>query len=91
MVVKKNGDIWQVLLMLAGIYLLPACSGTERSSRKVVMRTPAAGWVWEPEYYVYDGRYRFVRGHYRKILSRKAYLRRSLRGYCAKDAHATAR
>lgn len=85
-----------MLLIVAGIYLLAACSGASRSfrakeSRKVVMRTPAAGWVYVPEYYVYDGRYRFVRGHYRKILSRKAYLKRSLRGYGSKDAHAAAR
>jgi hypothetical protein len=93
--VRRIRNILQVLFILAGVYLFQACSGTDKSfrpkARKVVMRTPAAGWVYVPEYYVYDGRYRFVRGHYRKILSRKAYLRRTLRGYGSREAHAAAR
>lgn len=59
---------------------------------KVIAGSPAPGWVWVPEYYVYNGkRYRFVRGHYRKILSRKSYWKRSLRGYSYAREHTGAR
>ena len=90
--------IRQVLAGVAaviGVYLLSACSGTEkfspRAQHKMSMRTPVAGWVWEPQYYVYDGRYRFVKGHYRKLISRKAYLKRSLRGNGPAQGYAAAR
>lgn len=38
--------------------------------------------VYVPEYFVYrNGRYEFVKGHYRWILNRKTYLKRTTRGY----------
>jgi hypothetical protein len=93
--VERIGHILQGLIAL-GICLLSGCSGTENSfqpkaHRKTVVRTPAAGWVWVPEYYIYDGRYRFVSGHYRKLLSRKAYWKRSLRGYGSREEYTGAR
>ncbi|MBT1700613.1 hypothetical protein KK083_27235 [Fulvivirgaceae bacterium PWU4] len=82
-------------MAMIGVYMLSACSGTEkfspRSQQKVTARTPVTGWVWEPQYYVYNGRYRFVRGHYRKLISRKAYLKRSLRGNGPAQSYAAAR
>jgi hypothetical protein len=87
--------VLQALMVLTSIGLLSGCSGVEnffqsKPHRKTTVRTPAAGWVWVPEYYVYDGRYRFVRGYYRKV-SRKAYRKRSLRGYGSGSEFAGAR
>ena len=83
------------VMAVIGVYVLSACSGTEkfspRAKRKMAVRTPASGWVWEPQYYVYDGRYQFVKGHYRRLISRKAYLKRSLRGNGPAQSYAAAR
>lgn len=83
------------IVAVIGVYMLSACSGTgkfsPRAQQKATMRTPVSGWVWEPQYYVYNGRYRFVRGYYRKLISRKAYLKRSLRGNGPAQSYAAAR
>lgn len=78
--------------------LIGGCSTSQNnmqsnvSKNKVTAGTPAPGWVWVPEYYVYNGKnYRFVKGHYRKVLSRRAYWRRSLRGYSQGKDHTAAR
>jgi hypothetical protein len=58
----------------------------EIRSDKIVSSSPGPGWVWDPKYYVYNGKhYRFVRGHYRKVLSRKNYFKKSLQGYTSKQ------
>jgi hypothetical protein len=85
-----------IVVAVIGVYLLSACAGTEKFSprhqRNLSKGTPVTGWVWEPQYYVYNGgRYRFVRGYYRKLISRKAYLKRSLRGNGPEQGYAAAR
>lgn len=48
--------------------------------------------IYVPEYYVYrNGRYDFVKGHYRWVLNRKAYLKRANRGYTNRPERASIR
>ncbi len=60
-------------------------------SREAMLRSKSAGGynvdkVWEPGYYIYsNGNYKFVRGQYRSLLSRKAHRRRMLQGNCPGD------
>jgi hypothetical protein len=56
------------------------CVGQKQHGITTGPRGPRKLYV--PEYYVYrNGRYEFVKGHYRYILSRKTYLKRSMRGF----------
>jgi hypothetical protein len=42
--------------------------------------------IYVPEYYVYrNGKYEFIKGHYRWVLNNKAYVKRSLKGYNNSD------
>jgi hypothetical protein len=75
------------LVVLLGTFLLVAgCSTVSNDGRlmqpKAFSGASVPDWIYEPEYYVYkNGRYRFVKGHYRKILFRKQFRKRSLLGY----------
>jgi hypothetical protein len=92
---KKRGvrgvSILLVMLMMA------SCSTSENFSfhphgKTIVKSSPSASYIWEPEYYVYKrGKYRFVAGGYRPVLSRKNYFKRSLKGYTYKGDYAAAR
>jgi hypothetical protein len=56
--------------------------GTKRAFSGAV----APDRVWEPEYYVYkNGKYRFVKGYYRKVRAKKAFWKRSLQGLTMKS------
>jgi hypothetical protein len=83
--------------MVLFIVLLTSCSTSENFSfhphgKKIVNSSPSPAYVWNPEYYVYkNGKYRFVPGAYRPILSRKNYFKRSLKGYTYKGDYAAAR
>lgn len=86
-----------VLIGILFAVLFIGCSTSENFSfhphgNHIVKSSPSASYIWEPEYYVYkNGKYRFVRGGYRPVLSRKNYYKRSLRGYTYKGDYAAAR
>jgi hypothetical protein len=86
-----------VIILLSHLVMFASCSGSKdyalaSGNRKAIAGTPAPGWVWEPEYYIFDGKdYRFVKGHYRLVLFRKAYYKRKLRGHSSKYDHTAAR
>ena|SRR5688572_9648896 len=49
---------------------------------KAIGVAPSYGRIWVPEYFNYEnGKYQFVKGYYRKVISRRSYYKRSLRGY----------
>jgi hypothetical protein len=76
------------------LFLLPCCNVTSQKvvSHKSFSGAPTPDWVYEPEFYTYkNGRYTFVKGHYRKVLSRKNYWKRSLRGFGSRNDYAVAR
>ena len=97
------GDMWKrvreaaVPFLLSGLVMFTACRGSKdyalaSGNNKAIAGTPAPGWVWEPEYYIFDGeKYRFVKGHYRLVLFRKAYYKRKLRGHSNRYDHTAAR
>jgi hypothetical protein len=74
-----------LIVLLGTLLLFTGCGTGLRDGRlplKEFSGSPVPDWVYEPEYYVYrDGRYKFVKGHYRKVLFRKHFRKRSLRGY----------
>lgn len=48
--------------------------------------------IYVPSYYIYrHGKYHFVKGHYRYVLSPRVYRRRSLQGYGTKLESASIR
>jgi hypothetical protein len=76
-----------ILAAVVVFFVFTACSGSKdfTGANKLIAGTPSPGWVWVPQYYVHDGEsYRFVGGHYRKVLFRKSYFKRNLRGYTSK-------
>jgi hypothetical protein len=85
-----------VAFVIVGL-MFTGCSTSENFSfhphgKAVVKSSPSASYVWDPEYYVYKrGKYRFVSGNYRPVLSRKSYFKRSLKGYMYKGDVASAR
>lgn len=85
------------MLVLVLGFLFASCSSSENFSfhphgKRVVGSAPTAAYIWEPEYYVYkNGKYRFVSGGYRPVISRKNYYKRSLKGYTYKGDYAAAR
>jgi hypothetical protein len=95
--------MWKRIRRITGIGFLyficslAGCSGSKdyalsNGSKKSIAGTPAPGWIWEPEYYIFDdGKYRFVEGHYRLVVFRKAYYKRKLRGHSNRYGHTAAR
>jgi hypothetical protein len=86
-----------ILLFYIGC-LSSGCSSSKTSSslnagnKRLVTSSAGPRWVWSPGYYVYDNdKYQFVRGHYRLILFRKAYWKKTLQGYSTKRSYAEAR
>jgi hypothetical protein len=66
------------------------CVETGRSNLAAGQNGPRK--IYVPAYYVYrNGKYQFVKGHYRWVLNRKAYLARANRGYTSKMDEASAR
>lgn len=92
----KTRGVGLVGVVLA-VLTITSCSTSENFSfhphgRAIVKSSPSASYIWEPEYYVYRrGKYRFVAGGYRPVLSRKNYFKRSLKGYTYKGDYAAAR
>ena len=86
-----------VLLGVVVSILLTGCSTSENFSfhpygKQIIKSSPSVSYVWNPEYYVYkNGKYRFVPGAYRPVISRKNYFKRSLKGYTYKGDYAAAR
>jgi hypothetical protein len=88
--------IFVVLGLIVG-FSLTGCSTSENFSfhphgKHIVKSSPSVSYVWNPEYYVYkNGKYRFVPGGYRPVISRKNYYKRSLKGYTYRGDYAAAR
>ncbi|HEY0741197.1 MAG TPA: hypothetical protein VGD40_07035 [Chryseosolibacter sp.] len=86
-----------VMFALAVGGSLSGCSSSENFSfhphgNHIVKSSPSVSYIWEPEYYVYkNGKYRFVQGGYRPVVSRKKYFKRSLKGYTYRSDYAAAR
>jgi hypothetical protein len=83
MSVKKLGLIICVCLGIsfAGCKSHEKCAPSA-DNQSVTSKSPMIKKVYVPEYYRYhNGRYSFVKGHYRLVLSPKAEYKRSLRGY----------
>lgn len=54
----------------------------KESNKKSLTSKSGPTRIYVPEYYVYrNGKYHFVKGHYRWVLFPKLYVRRSLKGY----------
>lgn len=86
-----------MVCIAAGLLSMSGCSTSENFSfhphgKNIVKSSPSASYVWDPEYYVYkNGKYKFVPGNYRPVLSRKNHFKRSLKGYMYKSDYASAR
>jgi hypothetical protein len=60
------------------------CKHVSKSQRLVEGKGPKR--IYVPEYFVYrNGKYEFVKGHYRLVLSPKTYVRRSMKGYTTRQ------
>lgn len=82
-----------VLLVLTAS-LLPSCQSVKCRGADEGFVTGPGGLrkVYVPEYFVYrNGRYDFVEGHYRWVISRKTYLKRANRGYTNRPERASIR
>lgn len=77
----------RVEAMLVGLCcLLVSCNSAHmhvtESKPKPVSAIASHDKIYVPKYYVYrNGHYKFVRGYYRVIFSKKNYWKKSLRGY----------
>jgi hypothetical protein len=78
---------------------LSGCSGVRENSRRYDTIGAKRGFsgavapdrVWESEYYVYkNGKYRFIKGHYRKVRAKEAFWKRSLQGLTTKSDYPVA-
>jgi hypothetical protein len=70
------------IIFIPLLFFFTGCGITRHpaASHKMFSGSPAPDWVYEPEYYTYrNGQYNFVKGHYRRVLSRKNYWKRSLK------------
>lgn len=91
MVYPAVGSIMKKILILLGFLITVtgsgACSSNRYSQVENDFVTGPSGprKIYVPEYYVYrNGKYKFVRGHYRWVLSRRLYLKRSMEGYTSR-------
>lgn len=86
-----------VMIVFGFSLLITGCSTSENFSfhphgKHIVKSSPTVAYIWEPEYYIYkNGKYRFVQGGYRPVISRKNYYKRSLKGFTYKGDYAAAR
>jgi hypothetical protein len=83
---KLNVQSLILLALMAGLIIVSGCKSTERKpaafSPKMYSGSAAPDWIYDPPYYHYkNGRYTFVKGHYRRVWFRKSYMRRKLKGY----------
>jgi hypothetical protein len=72
------------MLALGGCSRSTATSCVERDNGSVAMgKGPRK--IYVPAYYSYrNGKYQFVKGHYRWVVNRRLYLARAYRGYTSK-------
>jgi hypothetical protein len=92
---QKTVYVW-VLYSALAMLSFSSCSSSERCLQKkdpeFVTGQNGPRRIYVPEYYLYRrGKYEFVPGHYRLVLSRKTYLKRSMRGYTYRREHASIR
>jgi|GEM_PF-5843047 len=83
--------------MVLLIVTMTGCDPVKRNLRKnntdeFVSGPRGPRKIYVPEYYVFrNGKYHFVDGHYRWVLFRKPYLKKTTRGFTTKGEHASAR
>jgi hypothetical protein len=64
------------------LVIFTSCKISKNESNGVISRPAVPDRVYEPEYYIYkNGRYKFVKGHYRKVWMKRNYWKRSLNGF----------
>lgn len=73
-------------ILLLCTFVFSTCSSRSSATNyydRVGLGGTLPGKVWDPKYYVYNkGKYTFVKGRYRDVISRKKYWKKSLQGYC---------
>ena len=80
-----------VLMMI--ISLMLSCQSIEKCAGSTAHRELTTGArgpkrLYVPEYYVYsNGKYEFVKGHYRLVMFPKLYVKRSMKGYVTNREH----
>ena len=78
--------------LLFGCGSTSQCNSELSNPNRVVAGAPAPEKVWIKKDFNYrNGRYTFTDGRYEKVVSKKAYYKRSLRGYTIKDDYPRAR
>jgi hypothetical protein len=75
-----------VCMYLMVLVLLFCCCSEKRlpieHAHSTIAGGPVPTKIWVQDYFIYrHGRYQFVKGHYRPVISKRAYLRRSVKGY----------
>ena len=74
-------SIFLVLLIASGCKTGEKCS-VAQSENTTSADAPAPKKVYVPGYYHYrNGRYTFIKGHYRPVIAKRSHWKRSLRGY----------
>lgn len=84
------------LILFSTVFLNAGCKGSAECVRDgspgIAKEGSGPRRIYVPEYYVYrNGRYVFVKGHYRLVLSRALYYKRTMRGYGWKGDRASVR
>jgi hypothetical protein len=75
------------MVMVIFLALGMGCKSAEKcavedDSQSITAKSPTPKRVYVPEYYRYhNGKYTFVKGHYRRVVAKKAQHKRTLRGY----------
>ena len=89
---RKN-QVKYFLLVIICVSFLLSCGVSETPMMEATNYGGVAPQkVYQPEYYVYkNGRYKFVKGHYRKVYNRKIFRKRSLEGYGSKGDYRAVR
>jgi hypothetical protein len=89
--VIKSGKIALYVYLLV-LPLMFSCASEKRirpaHAKDVAAGGPVPSKVWVQHYFIYrHGRYQFVKGHYRPVISKKAYLKRSVKGYTSNNKY----
>lgn len=81
---EDNDDMKNLVIILIA-FLFTQCVSAEKRFWATSMKEPGVNGpkaIYVPTYYIYrNGKYRFVKGHYRYVLNPAVYRRRSLQGY----------
>jgi hypothetical protein len=97
MKVSFFGIVFRVLGLAILLFGMPACSDKtsgciKKGNDDLVTGQNGPRRIYVPAYYLYrNGKYHFVKGHYRLVLNRKVYLARANRGYTTRMDEASAR